>query len=206
MSNSNIYNIILQKKTNGQKAFSVLVDPDNVSLQKMEQIALNCNEAKVDFLFIGGSLMVSNQLENCISIFKKNSNIPVLLFPGSPSQVCKNADALLYLSLLSGRNPELLIGAHVVSAPIVKASGIEVIPTSYLVIDGGKATTVSYMSHSNPIPADKTDIAVCTAMAGEFQGKKLTYMDAGSGAKNAISNEMINAVSKNTNLPLIIGG
>lgn len=189
-----------------QKSFAVLIDPDSVSLKEVEQVAKQCNDAKVGYVFIGGSLMTSNHLDQCIIRFKQHSDIPVLLFPGSPSQVSKEADALLYLSLISGRNPELLIGAHVVSAPVVKESGLEIISTGYVVVDGGAPTTVSYMSHSAPIPHDKNDIAVCTALAGEFQGKNIIYMDAGSGAKNPISEEMIRSVAQNVSLPIVVGG
>jgi len=201
-----IHKSLVRLKQNKQKGFAVLVDPDSVSLPQIEKLAHQCNKAKVDYLFIGGSLMTSNHLNECIIRFKENSAIPVSLFPGSPSQVSKEADALLYLSLLSGRNPELLIGAHVVSAPIVKESGLEIISTAYIVVDGGAPTTVSYMSHSLPIPHDKNDIAVCTAMAGEFQGKNIIYMDAGSGAQNPISEQMIKSVAENIALPLIVGG
>jgi putative glycerol-1-phosphate prenyltransferase len=141
-----------------------------------------------------------------ITEFKKDCNKPVVLFPGSPNQLSKEADALLYLSLVSGRNPELLIGAHVVSAPLVRDSGLEVMSTGYLVVDGGAPTTVSYMSGSAPIPRDKKDIAVCTAMAAEYQGKHLLYLDAGSGAQYPIEHEMIKAVRANTALPIIVGG
>jgi putative glycerol-1-phosphate prenyltransferase len=189
-----------------KKAFAVLVDPDKVSLQQIAEIAQLCNEALVDYLFVGGSLMVTQHLDECIQSFKMNSDIPVILFPGSPSQVSRYADALFYLSLISGRNPELLIGAHVVSAPMVKSSGLEVISTGYMVVDGGAATTVSYMSHSAPIPHDKDDIALCTAMAGEMQGKHVLYLDAGSGAKQPISESMIRKIASNTQIPLIVGG
>ena len=128
------------------------------------------------------------------------------MFPGSPSQISKHADALLYLSLISGRNADLLIGQHVISAPFVKKSGLEIISTGYMVIDGGAPTTVSYISNATPIPADKADIALCTAMAGEMLGKKIIYMDAGSGAKKAISEEMISSVASNIDVPLIVGG
>jgi putative glycerol-1-phosphate prenyltransferase len=189
-----------------KKAFAVLIDPDNVSIPQVVHIAQLCNEALCDYVFIGGSLMVSQHLDACIQTFKANSAIPVILFPGSPSQVSAYADALFYLTLISGRNPELLIGAHLVSAPLVKASGLEIISTGYMVIDGGSATTVSYMSHSAPIPHDKDMIAVCTAMAGEMQGKHVLYMDAGSGAKRPISESMIQKVSSQTSIPLIVGG
>lgn len=189
-----------------KKAFAVLIDPDKVSIAQVTSYATRCNEAKVDYVFIGGSLMISQHLDECIQAFKANSDIPVILFPGSPSQVSRYADALFYLSLISGRNAELLIGAHVVSAPMVKASGLEIISTGYMVVDGGAATTVSYMSHSAPIPYDKDDIAVCTAMAGEMQGKHILYMDAGSGAKRPISESMIQRVASSTSIPLIVGG
>ena len=206
MYRGSLHKSLVERKKAKQKSFAVLIDPDSVSLERVEQVAKQCNDAEVNYVFIGGSLMTSNHLDKCIVRFKQHSDIPVLLFPGSPSQVSKEADALLYLSLISGRNPELLIGAHVVSAPVVKESGLEIISTGYIVIDGGAPTTVSYMSHSAPIPHDKNDIAVCTALAGEFQGKNIIYMDAGSGAKNPISEEMIKSVSSNVSLPIIVGG
>ncbi len=206
MSHQKVYSSILQLKQQGQKGFAVLIDPDKVSNKTASDIAQRCNEAKVDYIFFGGSLMVSNHVDSCIKAIKEVSDIKVVLFPGSPAQISKEADALLYLSLLSGRNAELLIGHHVTSAAIVKASGLEVMSTGYLVVDGGAPTTVSYMSGSLPIPADKDDIALCTAMAGEMQGKKLIYMDAGSGAKNAISDSMLQKVSANISIPLIVGG
>jgi phosphoglycerol geranylgeranyltransferase len=203
---ASVFHKMQQLRQNQQKGFAVLVDPDKVNLNDCARIAELCNEAKVDFLFFGGSLMISNHVDACIQSIKAETSIPVVLFPGSPHQISSYADALLYLSLISGRNPELLIGAHVTSAPLVKASGLEVISTGYIVVDGGAPTTVSYMSGCPPIPSDKDDIALCTAMAGEMQGKKLLYMDAGSGAKKPISTSMISMVSKNTNCPLIVGG
>ena len=197
-----LYLLRSQKK----KAFAVLIDPDNVTIPKIATIASLCNNALVDYVFVGGSLMVSQHLDECIQAFKAHSDLPVILFPGSPSQISRYADALFYLSLISGRNPELLIGAHVVSAPMVKASGLEIISTGYMVVDGGAATTVSYMSHSAPIPHDKDDIAICTAMAGEMQGKHIIYMDAGSGAKHPVRESMIRKVSSNISIPLILGG
>lgn len=193
-------------KQSGKHAFAVLVDPDSVTPASIETIAQRCNDAAVDFVFFGGSIMVTAHTDRCIQHFKQASDIPVVLFPGSPSQVSSYADALLYLSLISGRNPDLLIGQHVVSAPAIKASGLEVISTGYMVIDGGVPTTVSYMSHSAPIPANKPDVALCTAWAGELQGKHVIYMDAGSGAEHPISTQMINRVSSNIEIPLILGG
>lgn len=193
-------------KENRKHGFAVLLDPDHIAPDKMEQFAQLCNDAGVDFLFVGGSLVLQHHIGQCINIFKANSNIPVLLFPGNPAQVTPEADALLYLSLISGRNSELLIGQHVVSAPMVRNSGLEILSTGYMVIDGGVPTTVSYMSHAHPIPADKSDIALCTAWAGEMQGKHLIYMDAGSGAQQPIREEMIRKVSSNIDIPLIVGG
>jgi phosphoglycerol geranylgeranyltransferase len=201
-----VHNSFLSLRERKQKGFAVLVDPDKVSVYQVQELAARCNESKVDYLFFGGSLMVTQHMDECIQAFKSHSDIPVILFPGSPSQVSRYADALFYLSLISGRNPELLIGAHVVSAPMVKASGLEIISTGYMVVDGGSPTTVSYMSHSFPIPRDKEDIALCTAMAGEMQGKHVLYVDAGSGAKYPISESMITKIASNTSIPLIVGG
>jgi phosphoglycerol geranylgeranyltransferase len=201
-----VYNMILENKRQRKKSFAVLVDPDKTSVQKTDELIQLCIEAEVDFIFVGGSLVVSDHLEELVQQIKRESTIPVVLFPGSPSQVTPYADALLYLSLISGRNPELLIGQHVVSAPVVRKSGLEIMSTGYMVIDGGAPTTVSYISNANPIPSDKNEIAVCTAMAGEMLGLKLLYMDAGSGAKKPIPEAMIAAVSSQTSVPLIIGG
>jgi putative glycerol-1-phosphate prenyltransferase len=202
----NVYQSLLEKKKNGQKAFAVLIDPDKVTTSSLSSLVKSANGSKVDYLFVGGSLVVSDHLDECITQIKQETSIPVILFPGSPAQLSRHADALLYLSLISGRNPELLIGQHVISAPFVKKSGLEIISTGYLVIDGGAPTTVSYISGAAPIPADKADIALCTAMAGEMLGKKLIYMDAGSGAKKPITEEMIALVAKNIEVPLVIGG
>lgn len=189
-----------------KSGFAVLADPDKVAPADMQYLARLCNDAKVDYLFMGGSLLMAHQMELCIQRFKSESDIPVILFPGSPAQVTPYADALLYLSLISGRNADLLIGQHVVSAPQVKASGLEVISTGYMIIDGGVQTTVSYMSNAQPIPHDKPEIALCTAWAGELQGKHVIYMDAGSGARRPVSAEMIHKVSSHIDIPLFVGG
>ncbi|WEK37361.1 MAG: geranylgeranylglyceryl/heptaprenylglyceryl phosphate synthase [Candidatus Pseudobacter hemicellulosilyticus] len=201
-----IYQSLLHKKAKGQKAFAVLIDPDKVTVEGLDELTALATEAAVDYLLVGGSLVVSNHLDTVVQQLKKNCSIPVILFPGSPSQVSRYADALLYLSLISGRNPELLIGQHVISAPVVKQSGLEIMSTGYMVIDGGAPTTVSYISNAAPIPADKNEIAVCTAMAGEMLGMKLIYMDAGSGAKRAISESMIEKVAQVIEVPLFVGG
>ena len=202
----NVYQSLVERKQSGHKSFVVLIDPDKVTSASLSALVNQANNAGVDYFFVGGSLVISDHLDDCIQQIKKESRIPVILFPGSPSQLSRYADALLYLSLISGRNPELLIGQHVISAPFVKKSGLEIISTGYMVIDGGAPTTVSYISGAAPIPADKADIALCTAMAGEMLGKKLIYMDAGSGAKKPITEEMIALVAKNIAVPLVIGG
>ncbi len=193
-------------KAQRRSGFAVLADPDKIAPAEMQYLARLCNDAGVDYLFVGGSLLMAHQMDQCIQRFKSESDIPVVLFPGSPAQVTPFADALLYLSLISGRNPDLLIGQHVASAPIVKASGLEVISTGYIIVDGGVPTTVSYMSNTAPLPADKPDIALCTAWAGELQGKHAIYLDAGSGAQQPVSEEMIRKVSNNISVPLIVGG
>jgi phosphoglycerol geranylgeranyltransferase len=201
-----VYQSLQAKKQIGKKSFAVLIDPDKVTLSSISTLITSCINANVDYLFVGGSLVISDHLDDCIRQIKSLCQIPVLLFPGSPSQISKHADALLYLSLISGRNADMLIGQHVVSAPFVKKSGLEIISTGYMVIDGGAATTVSYISNATPIPSDKPDIALCTAMAGEMLGMKLIYMDSGSGAKKAVSEEMISMVARHIDVPIIVGG
>jgi phosphoglycerol geranylgeranyltransferase len=201
-----IYQQLTDHKRTGKKAFAVLVDPDKVNAEQIAELCALANEASVDYLFVGGSLVVTNHLDEVVQNIKKETDIPVVLFPGSPNQLTPFADALLYLSLISGRNPELLIGQHVISAPIVKQSGLEIMSTGYMVIDGGAPTTVSYISNAAPIPHDKKEIAVCTAMAGEMLGMKLIYMDAGSGARRPVSEGMIAAVASHISIPLIVGG
>jgi putative glycerol-1-phosphate prenyltransferase len=201
-----VYQSLLERKQKQQKSFAVLIDPDKVNDNNLDELLQLAIESKVDYFLVGGSLVVSDCLEACVKKIKSEIDIPVILFPGSPSQITNHADALLYLSLISGRNPELLIGQHVVSAPAVKKSGLEIMSTGYMVIDGGAPTTVSYISNASPLPSDKPEIAMCTAMAGEMLGMKLIYMDAGSGAKRAISENMIQKVSSCISVPLIVGG
>lgn len=201
-----IYQSLTDRKRTGKKSFAVLIDPDKVNAENMDQLISLAVDAKVDYFLVGGSLVISSYLDECLQLIKAQCNIPTIIFPGSPSQISKYADALLYLSLISGRNPELLIGQHVISAPQVKKSGLEIMSTGYMVVDGGAPTTVSYISNANPLPADKNEIAVCTAMAGEMLGMKLIYMDAGSGAKKAINESMIEKVAASISVPLIVGG
>ena len=201
-----IYHSLTERKRLGKKSFAVLIDPDKVNDNNIGQLISLSVSAKVDYFLVGGSLVISNYLDECLQLIKRSCSIPTVLFPGSPSQVSKYADALLYLSLISGRNAELLIGQHVVSAPFVRKSGLEIMPTGYMVVDGGAPTTVSYISNASPLPSDKNEIAMCTAMAGEMLGMKLIYMDAGSGAKRAITESMIEKVAQSISVPLIIGG
>jgi len=201
-----IYEQLTKGKKAGKKAFAVLIDPDKVSPARIAELCALAIDAAADYLLVGGSLVVTNHLDEVVQNVKKETDIPVILFPGSPSQISRYADALLYLSLISGRNPELLIGQHVISAPMVRQSGLEIMSTGYMVVDGGAPTTVSYISNASPIPHDKNEIAVCTAMAGEMLGMKLIYMDAGSGARRPITENMILAVSSHINIPLVVGG
>jgi len=201
-----IYQQLCTARHQKKKSFAVLIDPDKTDHNSLEKLIALGITAKVDYWFVGGSLVVSNHLEQLVVDLKTKSNIPVILFPGSPSQVTPRADALLYLSLISGRNPELLIGQHVLSAPAVKQSGLEILSTGYMVIDGGAPTTVSYISNATPIPSNKNEIALCTALAGEMLGMKLIYMDAGSGAQKPIPAAMIQTVAAQITVPLLVGG
>ena len=198
-------NIIANKKAN-KKSFALLIDPDKQNSEQLRYIIEKANQTNTDYLFVGGSLLTNDSLDLCLSILKKNTNIPVVLFPGNAMQVNNQADAILFLSLISGRNAEMLIGKQVITAPILKQSSLEVLPTGYMLIDSGKPTTVSYMSNTTPIPHHKDTIAACTAIAGEMLGLKIIFMDGGSGAKNPISKQMIKEVRKSINLPIIIGG
>jgi phosphoglycerol geranylgeranyltransferase len=201
-----LYAALTAAKGRGEKKMAVLFDPDKLRLKRMNQALDLAVECGVDYFFIGGSLVVNNMLDDVLTDIRERCHIPMILFPGNSFQLSYRADALLFLSLISGRNPELLIGQHVISAPFLKMSPLEIISTGYMLIDGGVQTSVQYMSNTYPIPAHKDDIAVCTALAGEMLGLKLIYMDAGSGAKNPVPESMIEAVSGAVSVPLIVGG
>jgi len=201
-----LYKNILQKKAQGKKLFAILIDPDKQKNSELVLIIKKANESNVDYFFVGGSLLTNDNLNDCIKTIKDNSKIPVILFPGNAMQINQNADGILFLSLISGRNPELLIGKQVITAPILKQTDLEVISTGYMLIDSGKPTTASYMSNTMPIPRDKIGIATSTAIAGEYLGLKLIYMDGGSGAEQPIKIDMIKKVSSYIKIPLIIGG
>ena len=202
----NIYNKIISDKKSNNKSFALLIDPDKQDLSQLLTIINKAEKAKVDYFFVGGSLLTYDSLDTCLKTIKNNSTIPVVLFPGNAMQVNDKADGILFLSLISGRNAEMLIGKQVITAPILKQSSLEVLSTGYILVDSGKPTTASYMSNTTPIPADKDTVSACTAMAGEMLGLKLIFMDGGSGAKNPISSKMITTVSKSIDAPLIIGG
>lgn len=194
-------------KSSGRKLLAVLIDPDfGQDEDRLERTVQNACTAKADLIFVGGSLLTSASFDHCVALVKQWSSKPVVLFPGSPSQLSRHADAVLFLSLISGRNAELLIGHHVTAAPTIKALGIEAIPTGYMLIDGGKPTTVSYVSQTLPIPHDKPGIAAATALAGELLGLRSIYMDTGSGASRTVSPKMIAAVRATIDLPIIVGG
>jgi putative glycerol-1-phosphate prenyltransferase len=202
----NLYSQLKDKKDKGIKSFAVLLDPDKLDKESCIRIVNMGLESKIDYFFVGGSLLTENNLNFIIKTIKANTPIPAILFPGSYMQIDVMADAILLLSLISGRNSDFLIGQHVVAAPILKKSRLEIIPTGYMLIDCGKQTTVSYISNTTPIPHDKPSVAVCTAMAGEMLGLKLLYLDGGSGAMYPVSKKMISQVRKSTDVPLIVGG
>jgi len=191
----------------GRKSLAVLIDPDKVEdTTRLTPLIRLASENCVDYLFVGGSLMTTTNLSEVIRFIKSQVSIPVVLFPGNSLQLDAQADAILFLSLISGRNPDLLIGQHVAAAPIIRNSRLEVLPTGYLLINSGKITSAAYISNTMPIPEDKYSLAACTAMAGEMLGLKLIYLDAGSGAEREISAKMISAVRQAVKVPLIVGG
>jgi phosphoglycerol geranylgeranyltransferase len=191
----------LQKKT-----LAVLLDPDKVEDSDFNDFLYACVENQVDFFLIGGSLITKNIMGEMIENIRQKTNIPVIIFPGNNLHIEPSADAILLLSLISGRNPDYLIGQHVIAAPLLKQSGLEILPTGYILVDSGRQTTVSYISNTTPIPHDKPDVAACTAMAGEMLGLKLIYLDGGSGAMYPVSPKMIRRVRENVAIPIIVGG
>lgn len=192
--------------SSGKKALAVLFDPDDTDERSLIKSLNVCLEQKVDYIFVGGSLLTTTNLHEVVSMIKSYTDIPCILFPGNAVQVDASADAILFLSLISGRNPELLIGQHVVAAAVVKRSNLEVIPTGYMLVNSGKPTSASYISNSQPLPNDKPSLAASTALAGEMLGLKTIYMDAGSGAEEPISSKVIRAVKEAVEVPVIVGG
>jgi phosphoglycerol geranylgeranyltransferase len=198
-----LYKDIAEAKSHNKKKLALLIDPDKFT---SVDVVKQAETSGVDLIFIGGSLLSKGSFSKCVDLVKQNTKLPVIIFPGHIDQVSDKADGILFLSLISGRNAENLIGKHVLAAPILKKTKLEILPTGYMLIDGGKVTTATYMSNTVPIPHDKNDIAACTALAGEMLGLKLIYMDTGSGANKHVSLKMIKEVKKNISIPLIIGG
>ena len=192
---------------NGSKKLAMLIDPDkNPDEKKLVQLLKKIVVLNPAYVFVGGSTVDTATFNRCVECIKNNCTIPLIIFPGSHNQVHPKADGILFLSLLSGRNPDYLIGHHVEAAHLLKKMNLEIIPTGYLLIDGGKNSSVQYVSQTTPIPADQETIAVKTAIAGELLGMQVIFLDAGSGALNPVPSKMIREVRKNLDLPLIVGG
>jgi len=183
-----------------------LIDPDKQDVEDAAAFALQADEAGADAFLVGSSLLMSDRLEAVIQSVKKLSDLPVIISPGASSHLSRYADAVLFLSLISGRNPDFLIGEHVKAAPIIRKYGIEAIPTGYMLIEGGSCTSVQFMSATLPIPRDKLDIAVAHAMAAEMLGMRIAYLECGSGSLLPVPDDMISAVKTEISIPLIVGG
>ena len=201
-----LYPSLLNKIKSGHKLFAVLLDPQEYEADAFYALIQKCNQAHVDLILLGGSHQHRSEADRIIEEIKSISKIPCVLFPGHSNQISSQADALLLLSLLSGRNPEYLIGKHVSAAMQIRESGLEVIPTAYILVDSGNLTSVQYITQTYPIPRHKSDILVSTAVAAEMLGFKLAYLEAGSGASQHVPVEMIKAVKGVIDIPIIVGG
>jgi phosphoglycerol geranylgeranyltransferase len=202
----NTFERLIQVKRTHSAGYLLLVDPDKIDSKKFPDFINKAAEAGVDAFLVGGSLMLSDEFDRTLKVIKENTKVPVIIFPGSVSQVSPNADAILFLLLISGRNPDHLIGNQVIAAPIIKKMGLEAISTGYMLIEGGIITSAEFMSNTKPIPRQKSDIAVAHALAAELIGMKMLYLEAGSGAKEAVPDEMIQKVTQYCSLPVITGG
>jgi len=200
------YTRLLSKISAGEKCLSVLIDPDKSENQDIERLAMEAEVYGFISLMLGGSFVEDGQTEKCIDRLRKASDLPIVLFPGDTNQVSSKADSLLYLSLLSGRDPKWLIEKHIEAIPEIRDSKLEIIPTAYMVLDGGKYTSVLRKSGTNPLSQEGVDLIVNTALAGEYMGKKLVYLDAGSGALDPVHPEVIREVKRAISIPLVIGG
>lgn len=201
-----IYNHILDTIERSGAFYFVLLDPDKINNSNLIELIHQCERMGVDGFLIGGSLMMNSDFEKTIDIVKNNSKLPAVIFPGDVNQISPKADAILFLSLISSRNAEQIIGKQVLAAPIIKNYNLETISTGYILVESGNITTAEYMSGSKPIPRNKPEIAVATALAAEYMGMKFVYLEAGSGAENPVPNEMIKQVVDNCSLPIIVGG
>ncbi|WP_395046834.1 geranylgeranylglyceryl/heptaprenylglyceryl phosphate synthase [Flavobacterium sp.] len=207
---STIYNQILKAKANpeasGEKLLAILLDPDKIDLDNIHRLIEKINQSPATHIFVGGSIVRANIIDELVSEIKKNCGLPIVLFPGNPSQISDKADAILFLSLISGRNSDYLIEHQVNAVPILKKTNLEVIPTGYILIESGAETAVERVSKTKPLSRNNQEYILQTAQAGEMLGKKLIYLEAGSGAKVSVSKEIITLVSQNINIPLIVGG
>jgi len=191
---------------NGKKLLAILLDPDKTSLDTLPKIAKKILELKAQFIFVGGSFVAHGTTDLFVKKLKDFTHIPVILFPGHYSQVTDSADGLLFLSLLSGRNPEYLIEQQIKSVPYLKNSMLEIIPTGYILIDGGTNSSVLKISNTTPISQENIELAVATAVAGMYKGKQVIYLEAGSGAINPVNSKLIARVKENISVPLFVGG
>lgn len=189
-----------------KKQIALLIDPDKTTAEELSKVVSISENSSVDLFLVGSSLLLQNSVEWVVEYLKRSTKIPVYLFPGNVMQVCDKADGILLLSLISGRNPEMLIGQHVLAAPALKAANFDIHPTGYMLIESGSSTSVEYMSNTRPIPSNKSDIAVCTAMAGEQLGMKSIYLEAGSGATRTVPLSLISEVRKAISISIIVGG
>ena len=201
-----IYNHLLQSKAANQKLLAILLDPDKIVWNNLDLLISKINQSPATHIFIGGSHVETNRLDELIIILQQNCSLPIVLFPGNPSQISNQADGILFLSLISGRNPEYLIEHQVNAASILKNSNLEIISTGYVLIESGGQTAVEKVSKTKPIDRNNIELVINTAIAGEMLGNKLIYLEAGSGAQQAVPLEMIKKVSQNINIPLIVGG
>jgi putative glycerol-1-phosphate prenyltransferase len=201
-----IYQYFLSAMKEGRKLLAILLDPDKMNHDTLVETITNINNSTVDFIFVGGSSVEEKATDKLVLKIKELTTLPIVLFPGNYQQITSHADAILFLSLISGRNPEYLINQQVKAVPYLQKSDLEVIPTGYILIDGGKETAVQKVSETKPIVADNIDEITQTAIAGMYMGNKLIYLEAGSGALNPVDPSVIKSVTKNLNIPLIVGG
>ena len=202
----NIYNYILQSKAKNEKLLAILLDPDKIDLNNTETLIEKINKSPATHIFIGGSLVKNYIIDDLIIEIKQDCDLPIVLFPGNPSQISDQADAILFISLISGRNPDYLIEHQVKAAPSLKKTQLEIISTGYILIESGTETAVQKVSKTKPLDRNNMDLLLATALAGEMSGHKLLYLEAGSGAKQAVPLEMIELVSQNIEIPIIVGG
>ncbi|OXA96325.1 putative glycerol-1-phosphate prenyltransferase [Flavobacterium hercynium] len=202
----NIYQQIVEAKKERQKLLAILLDPDKIVWENLDHLIIKINQSPATHIFVGGSIVQATILEDLMAMLKQKTTLPVILFPGDPSQISAQADAILFLSLLSGRNPDYLIEYQVQAAPILKKTNLEVISTGYILIESGNETAVARVSKTQPLDRQNLDLVLATAQAGEMLGNKLIYLEAGSGAKKAVPSQMITLISQSVEIPIIVGG